>query len=77
MFELPGTLDAPTFHRYQLACSREDAAVGPFHIVVLASCNGEAVGTERVARLTREEIDERFEHLRGMTQFEGPGVRSA
>jgi sugar/nucleoside kinase (ribokinase family) len=44
---------------------------------VLASFNVEEFGTERVARLTREEIDERFEHLRGMTQFEGPGVRSA
>ena len=44
---------------------------------VLASFNVEEFGTERVARLTREEIDERFERLRGMTQFEGPGVRSA
>jgi sugar/nucleoside kinase (ribokinase family) len=43
---------------------------------VLASFNVEEFGTERVARLTREEIDERFEHLRGMTQFEGPGVRT-
>jgi sugar/nucleoside kinase (ribokinase family) len=38
---------------------------------VLASFNVEAFGTERVARLGREEIDERFEALRGMTQFEG------
>jgi len=38
---------------------------------VLASFNVEEFGTERVSRLTREEIDERFEHLRGMTQFEG------
>jgi sugar/nucleoside kinase (ribokinase family) len=43
---------------------------------VLASFNVEEFGTERVARLTREEIDERFEHLRGMTQFEGPSVRT-
>jgi sugar/nucleoside kinase (ribokinase family) len=43
---------------------------------VLASFNVEEFGTERVARLTREEIDERFEHLRGMTQFDGPGVPS-
>jgi len=43
---------------------------------VLASFNVEEFGTERVARLTREEIDERFEHLRAMTQFEGPGVRT-
>ncbi len=38
---------------------------------VLASFNVEEFGTERVARLSREEIDERFETLRGMTQFEG------
>jgi sugar/nucleoside kinase (ribokinase family) len=38
---------------------------------VLASFNVEEFGTERVARLTREEIDERFETLRRMTQFEG------
>jgi sugar/nucleoside kinase (ribokinase family) len=38
---------------------------------VLASFNVEEFGTERVARLTRDEIDERFEALRRMTQFEG------
>lgn len=38
---------------------------------VLASFNVEEFGTERVARLTREEIDARFEELRSMTQFEG------
>jgi sugar/nucleoside kinase (ribokinase family) len=38
---------------------------------VLASFNVEEFGTERVARLAREEIDERFEALRRMTQFEG------
>jgi sugar/nucleoside kinase (ribokinase family) len=37
---------------------------------VLASFNVEEFGTERVARLTREEIDGRFETLREMTQFE-------
>jgi sugar/nucleoside kinase (ribokinase family) len=37
---------------------------------VLASFNVEEFGTERVARLTRDEIDERFEALRSMTQFE-------
>ena len=37
---------------------------------VLASFNVEEFGTERVARLTREEIDDRFEALRRMTQFE-------
>jgi sugar/nucleoside kinase (ribokinase family) len=37
---------------------------------VLASFNVEEFGTERVSRLTREEIDERLEALRRMTQFE-------
>jgi sugar/nucleoside kinase (ribokinase family) len=37
---------------------------------VLASFNVEEFGTERVSRLSREEIDERFEALRGMTQFD-------
>jgi sugar/nucleoside kinase (ribokinase family) len=43
---------------------------------VLASFNVEEFGTERVARLSREEIDERFEDLRAMTQFEGLGARA-
>jgi sugar/nucleoside kinase (ribokinase family) len=37
---------------------------------VLASFNVEEFGTERVSRLSREEIDERFEALRRMTQFD-------
>ncbi|MFI5028429.1 MAG: PfkB family carbohydrate kinase [Solirubrobacterales bacterium] len=37
---------------------------------VLASFNVEEFGTERVARLTLEEIEERFEALRGMTHFD-------
>ncbi len=37
---------------------------------VLASFNVEEFGTERVSRLTREEIDGRFEALRAMTQFD-------
>ena len=37
---------------------------------VLASFNVEEFGTERVSRLTREEIDERWRALHGMTQFE-------
>ena len=37
---------------------------------VLASFNVEEFGTERVSRLSREEIEERFEMLRQMTQFE-------
>ncbi len=39
---------------------------------VLASFNVEEFGTERVSRLSREEIDERFEALRRMTQFDAP-----
>jgi len=37
---------------------------------VLASFNVEEFGTERVSRLTREEIDERLAKLHAMTQFE-------
>jgi sugar/nucleoside kinase (ribokinase family) len=37
---------------------------------VLASFNVEEFGTERVARLTRGEIDERLEALRDMTRFD-------
>jgi sugar/nucleoside kinase (ribokinase family) len=40
---------------------------------VLASFNVEEFGTERVARLTEDEITERYEALRGMTHFEPPG----
>jgi sugar/nucleoside kinase (ribokinase family) len=37
---------------------------------VLASFNVEEFGTERVSRLSRPEIDDRFEALRSMTQIE-------
>lgn len=37
---------------------------------VLASFNVEEFGTERIARLSREEIDERFHELHVMTQLE-------
>ncbi len=37
----------------------------------LASFNVQDFGTERVSRLTREEIDERFEEFRRMTALEG------
>jgi sugar/nucleoside kinase (ribokinase family) len=37
---------------------------------VLASFNVEEFGTERVSRLSREEIEERLETLRRMTQFD-------
>ena len=44
---------------------------------VLASFNVEEFGTERVSRLSREEIEERFEQLRSMTQFESGALPSA
>jgi sugar/nucleoside kinase (ribokinase family) len=39
---------------------------------VLASFNVEEFGTDRTARLTEDEISERYEALRGMTSFESP-----
>ncbi|HKN93361.1 MAG TPA: PfkB family carbohydrate kinase [Thermoleophilaceae bacterium] len=41
----------------------------------LASFNVEEFGTERVSRLTREEIDERFEDFRHITAIEGIPAR--
>jgi hypothetical protein len=38
----------------------------------LASYNVEEFGTERVRRLTRQEIDERFSEFRRMTIFDEP-----
>jgi sugar/nucleoside kinase (ribokinase family) len=49
------------------ACLRRAMGYG----TVLASFNVEEFGTERVARLTRGEIDQRFEQLREMTSFDG------
>jgi hypothetical protein len=37
---------------------------------VLASFNVEEFGTERVQRLTREEVEERYEQFRRMTTIE-------
>jgi sugar/nucleoside kinase (ribokinase family) len=48
------------------ACLRRAMGYG----TVLASFNVEQFGTERVAGLTREEIDERFAQLHAMTRFE-------
>lgn len=48
------------------ACLRRAMGYG----TVLASFNVERFGTERVAALTREEIEERFAALHAMTQFE-------
>jgi len=53
------------------ACLRRAMGYG----TVMASFNVEEFGTERVARLTREEVDERFEQLHEMTQFEPLPVR--
>ncbi|HEY2334864.1 MAG TPA: PfkB family carbohydrate kinase [Solirubrobacterales bacterium] len=48
------------------ACLRRAMGYG----TVLASFNVEQFGTERVAALSREEIDERFGQLQAMTRFE-------
>ena len=48
------------------ACLRRAMGYG----TVLASFNVEQFGTERVAALTREEIEERFAELHAMTRFE-------
>ena len=48
------------------ACLRRAMGYG----TVLASFNVEQFGTERVAALSREEIDERFAQLHAMTRFE-------
>ncbi len=48
------------------ACLRRAMAYG----TVLASFNVEQFGTERVAGLSREEIDQRFSQLQAMTRFE-------
>ena len=37
---------------------------------VLASFNVEEFGTERVARLTEDEVSERYDALRAMTHFD-------
>jgi len=42
------------------------------HATVLASFNVEEFGTERVRRLTRGEIDDRFAEFKGMTTFDEP-----
>jgi sugar/nucleoside kinase (ribokinase family) len=48
------------------ACLRRAMGYG----TVLASFNVEQFGTERVAALTREEIEQRFAELQAMTRFE-------
>jgi len=48
------------------ACLRRAMGYG----TVLASFNVEQFGTERVAALTREEIEQRFSQLQAMTHFE-------
>ncbi|HEY1854891.1 MAG TPA: PfkB family carbohydrate kinase [Solirubrobacterales bacterium] len=50
--------------------SEEQLRLAMGYGTVLASFNIQEFGTERVARLNREEIDERLEQLRAMTSFE-------
>ena len=45
------------------------------HATVLASYNVEEFGTERVQRLTGDEILQRIEELRAITQFSGPPLK--
>jgi sugar/nucleoside kinase (ribokinase family) len=54
------------------ACLRRAMGYG----TVLASFNVEEFGTERVSRLTREEIESRFEELVSMTRFDPIPVTS-
>jgi sugar/nucleoside kinase (ribokinase family) len=50
--------------------SEEQLRMAMGYGTVLASFNIEEFGTERVARLSREEIEERLDELRAMTSFE-------
>ena len=52
--------------RPQPACLRRAMAYG----TVMASFNVEQFGTERVAALTRDEVDARFAELREMTHLD-------
>ena len=61
-----GYLDMQGTEHPSEAALRRAVAYG----TVLASFNVEEFGTERVQRLTREEIDERYEDFRRMTTFE-------
>jgi sugar/nucleoside kinase (ribokinase family) len=45
------------------------------HATALASFNVEEFGTERVQRLTGDEIVERIKELRAITQFSGPALQ--
>jgi sugar/nucleoside kinase (ribokinase family) len=45
------------------------------HATVLASYNVEEFGTERVQRLTGDEIVQRIKELRAITQFSGPPLK--
>jgi sugar/nucleoside kinase (ribokinase family) len=61
-----GYLDSVEAERPDQASLRRATAYG----TVLASFNVEEFGIERVARLERDEIDERYAQLRAMTHFE-------
>jgi sugar/nucleoside kinase (ribokinase family) len=62
-----GYLDSVEAERPDASALRRATAYG----TVLASFNVEEFGIERVARLGREEIEERYRQLREMTHFEG------
>ena len=64
-----GYLDSQDAGRSDEADLRRAVAYG----TVLASFNVEEFGTERVSRLHREEVEQRYQELRGMTHFELPG----
>ncbi len=64
-----GYLDSQDAGRTDEADLRRAVAYG----TVLASFNVEEFGTERVSRLRREEVEQRYQELRGMTHFELPG----
>ncbi len=64
-----GYLDGCGAHRPDDATLHRAMAYG----TVLASFNVEEFGTERIARLKVEEINERYAELRALTHFDAPG----
>jgi sugar/nucleoside kinase (ribokinase family) len=63
-----GYLDAEDAEHPDADALRRAMAYG----TVLASFNVEEFGTERVARLTREQVEERYEAMRRLTHFDLP-----
>jgi sugar/nucleoside kinase (ribokinase family) len=65
------------FLGYLDGCGTAEPSHGTLHKAmaygtVLASFNVEEFGTERVARLTMDEVDARYEALRALTHFDAP-----